>query len=123
MGRDETVVVVGASPKRDRYSNQAVRLLLQGGYRVIPVHPVHKEVEGLPVVADLGKIVPPVHTVTMYVRCEKSRPLSAALVALRPKRVIFNPGAECPEVEQALVAHGIACVHACTLVLLRCGEF
>jgi len=123
MKSDDTVVVVGASPKRDRYSNQAVRLLLQSGYRVIPVHPEHKEIEGLSVVADIAQIEPPVHTVTMYVSCEKSRNLGPALVALGPKRVIFNPGAECPELEQALRAHGIACVHACTLVLLRCGQF
>ncbi|MBC7185972.1 MAG: CoA-binding protein [Calditrichaeota bacterium] len=119
----KTVVVVGASPKRERYSNRAIRLLLEQGYRVIPVHPAHREIEGLQAVADLAYVEPPVHTVTMYVACERSRQLGPAIIALRPARVIFNPGAECPELEQELAEHGISCVRACTLVLLRCGEF
>ena len=41
------VVVMGASAKPDRYSNQAVRLLLENGHEVIPVHPKLDEVEGL----------------------------------------------------------------------------
>ncbi|MCR4440022.1 MAG: CoA-binding protein [bacterium] len=119
----KTVVVVGASPKRERYSNRAVRLLLEHGYRVVPVHPVQREIEGLRAVADLTQVEPPVHTVTMYVACEKSRQSGPAIIALQPARVIFNPGAECPELEQELADHGILCVRACTLLLLRCGEF
>lgn len=34
-----TVAVLGASDKPDRYSNRAVRLLLEHGYTVLPVHP------------------------------------------------------------------------------------
>ena len=45
----ETVAVVGASPKPDRYSNKAVNLLKVNGYNVIPVHPAVKEVNGIAV--------------------------------------------------------------------------
>ncbi len=124
MGHGEmSVVVVGATPKRHRFANRALRLLKEQGYHVIPVHPVYREIEGLPVVGSLAQVNPPVHTVTLYVSCEKSRGLGSALLALRPTRVIFNPGAECPELEEALTASGISCLHACTIVLLRCGQF
>ena len=45
------------------------------------------------------------------------------IVELAPRRVIFNPGAENPESYERLEAGGIEVVEACTLVLLRTGQF
>lgn len=50
------VVVLGANPKPHRYSNQAVRLLLAGGYKVPPVSPVTSIIEGLTVAHRLADI-------------------------------------------------------------------
>jgi hypothetical protein len=46
-----------------------------------------------------------------------------AILALRPGRVILNPGTESPALEQALTTAGIPWQHACTLVMLRTGQF
>ena len=46
----ETVAVLGASPKRERYSNQAIRLLRDYGHTVLPVNPAQQEIEGLRVI-------------------------------------------------------------------------
>lgn len=62
-------------------------------------------------------------TVTVYVSPQHSEPMIESLKALRPERVIFNPGAESPKVEAALTAAGVRCVKACTLVLLGTGQF
>lgn len=121
--KPETVVVLGASDKRDRYSNQAVRLLREHGHHVIPVHPAQGEIEGLPAVPSLGVVTGPVETVTVYVNPTILAGQTEALLALAPKRVILNPGTETPETEAALRASGIAVVHACTLVLLHTGQF
>ena len=43
--QERTVVVLGASPKPVRYSYQAVKLLKDKGYRVIPVHPKAQRIE------------------------------------------------------------------------------
>ena len=64
-----------------------------------------------------------VDTVTVYVGREVSGSLAGALIALHPRRVIFNPGAENPELMQALVAEGIEAEEACTLVLLKAGLY
>ena len=118
------VAVIGASPKAERYSNKAVRLLKECGYSVIPINPAYSEIEGLHVVPRIEDLTPgSVHTVTIYIGAEHSATLGFALVSLRPKRVIFNPGAENPELEDELTAAGIEVEEACTLVLLKTGQF
>jgi predicted CoA-binding protein len=117
------VAVVGASPDPDRYSNMAVRRLKARGYVVVPVHPVHATVEGLAVARSLPGIHGKIHTVTMYVNARNSSAIERDLIALAPERVIFNPGAENPELAEKLRERGIRTVEACTLVLLSTGRF
>ncbi|KAB2318118.1 CoA-binding protein [Betaproteobacteria bacterium SCN1] len=119
----QCVAVLGASHKPERYSNQAIRLLLEHGHRVVPVHPRLDMAEGLPVVPSLEAISEPVDTLTLYVGPERSATLVDAIVRLRPGRVIFNPGTENPTLEARLDAAGIPHERACTLVLLRTGQF
>lgn len=116
-------VVLGASNKPERYSNQAVRRLLQHGHRVIPVNPGQSEIEGVPVVRRLEDIREPVETISVYLNAAASELLAPAMIALRPRRVIFNPGAESPPLEAQLTAAGIAVEQACTLVLLQTGQY
>ena len=119
----ETVVVLGASPKPERYSNQAVRLLIETGHRVIPVHPAVDEIEALPVTHKLAEIQTPVDTVTVYVSATVSSGLLEDFLRLAPKRVIFNPGTENPLLQDALRDRDIQVQEACTLVLLKTGQF
>ena len=119
----ERVVIIGASDNPERYSHQAQLLLRQHGHEVVPVHPKLAEIEGVPVVADVSAISGPVDTVTLYVGPQISLTLKDKLIALKPRRVIFNPGTENAALEEALTNSGIVCEEACTLVLLRTGQF
>ena len=119
----QRVVIVGASNNPERYSHRALLLLRKHGHEVVPVHPQLTEIEGIPVVADLTAITGPVDTVTMYVGAAISAGLQDKLIALKPRRVIFNPGAENASLADALLKAGIACEEACTLVLLNIGQF
>lgn len=119
----ERVVIIGASDNPERYGHQAQLLLRQHGHEVVPVHPRLAEIEGVPVVADVSAISGPVDTVTLYVGPQISLTLKDKLIALKPRRVIFNPGTENAILEEALTAAGITCEQACTLVLLRTGQF
>jgi predicted CoA-binding protein len=119
----ETVAVIGASPKPERYSNKAIRLLREYGHSVLPVNPVQKEIEGLAVTPSIDALPRNVDTVTMYVSPAHSDPLLPALLKLKPRRVIFNPGAENPALERELELAGIQVEDACTLVLLRTRQF
>lgn len=119
----QTVAVLGASHKPERYSNQAVRMLKEYGHRVIPVALGRAVIEDLPVAADLGSIEPKIDTLTLYVGPERSAQMLDAILALKPGRVILNPGTESPDLEKALTEAGIPWEHACTLVMLRTGQF
>ena len=117
------VAVIGASNKPDRYSYQAVLLLKEKGHKVYPVHQRIKDIEGIPVYPSIADIADPIDTVSMYVAADISSALSDAVLAKKPRRIIFNPGAENVELEQKAKAGGVAAVNACTLVMLRTGQF
>jgi len=120
---DHHVAVLGASPKPARYANQAIRLLLEQGYHVTPMHPKFAEIEGLRVANDFDAVDQPVHTLTLYVGTERLAPQIDDIVAMNPKRVIFNPGTESVPLQQALDRAGIEWFEACTLVMLRTDQF
>ena len=118
------VVVLGATNKPERYANQAIRLLQEKGYsNITPVHPKLAESEGLPVANTLADVKQPVDTLTLYVGTARLAPMTDAIVALHPGRVIFNPGTESMPLQKALDQAGIPWEEACTLVVLRTGQF
>jgi predicted CoA-binding protein len=117
------VVVLGASIKPLRYSNQAIRLLLDKGYRVTPVHPRHERIEDLPVANALQNVPQPVDTLTLYVGPQRLEPMIEEIVQVKPQRVIFNPGSESTALKLRLEQVGIHWLEACTLVMLRIGTF
>lgn len=120
---NKTVAILGASQKRDRYSFQAFQMLKSYGYEPIPVSPKLENLEGMPAFHSLSEIQIPVDTLTMYVGPGISNKLKKEILELQPKRVIFNPGSENPDLEMALEEAGIHVVEACTLVLLRTNQF
>lgn len=121
--KKRNVAVLGASPRPDRYSNQAVRLLASFDYRPIPVNPACDEIEGLPCFPNLAAIDEQVHTITLYLAPARSTPLIDEIVAAKPQRIILNPGAENEELAAAASGAGIEVVEGCTLVMLQTGLF
>ncbi|WP_263769865.1 CoA-binding protein [Propionivibrio soli] len=119
----ENVAVVGASTNEERYSNKAMKMLLEYGHNVIPIAPKEEVVLGRKVVASLSAVDQPVDTVTMYLSAARQAETVDALIKLKPRRVIFNPGAENPTQYPRLSKAGIEVVEACTMVLLRTNQF
>jgi predicted CoA-binding protein len=117
------VSVLGASPNPERYSHMAVKMLGDYGHEVFPVNPKAGDIAGISAYRRLPDIPSPVHTVTVYLAPERSDAAAEDILAARPKRVIFNPGAENAALARRLEASGIAVVEACTLVLLRTNQF
>ena len=120
--KGKTVAVLGASPKPERYSNQAVKALLEHGYDVIPVNPIAEKIHGLTSLESLDDIPGQVDTLTVYINQRLSWKLCKPIIKLNPRRAIFNPGSENFELERLLAERGVEIVHACTLVMLRTDQ-
>ncbi len=120
----EVVAVIGANNDPSRYSYKAMEMLAEYGHKTIPVHPREETVLGQRVVHNLSEIAgQKIDTVTVYVNPAISDKYERDLISVKPKRVIFNPGAENPKLAQILTENGIEVENACTLVLLRTGQY
>lgn len=117
------VAVIGASDKPERYSYLAVKLLQEKGHTVFPVHQRIKMIDGQKVYPSIKDITEPIDTISLYVAADVSTQLSRDLFEKNPKRIIFNPGAENSELEKSASMVGIKTLNACTLVMLRTGQF
>ena len=120
---NSNVAVLGASPKEERYSFKAVRMLKEYSYIPIPVHPAGHTVDGVSGLKSLSDINVEVDTLTVYVNSSISAQAYDEIIKLKPRRVIFNPGAENKELANKLNVNGIETIEACTLVMLRTKQF
>jgi predicted CoA-binding protein len=118
----QKVGVLGASAKEGRYARLAQELLLAHGYSVIPIHPKSTEILGITAYSDLLK-APDCDTVTIYIGKDLVRKNIDQLLNCSASRFIFNPGTECVESMGRLQDAGKTVLEACTLVLLKTGQF
>jgi len=121
MDKNATLVM-GASDNPARYSFLAIRRLRA---QDIPVRAIGRKKT---VVADVPvetAMIPwdDIDTVTLYLNPKHQEPYYDYLLSLHPRRIIFNPGAENPMLEQIATAAGISCIDACTLVMLSTGQY
>ncbi|NNC85437.1 MAG: CoA-binding protein [Bacteroidia bacterium] len=119
---DKPTLVIGASPKPERYSNMAVESLLKYGHTVYALAKRNNIIYGVDI-ANEPQALNNIHTVTMYLRDYGQRELQDYILSLHPKRIIFNPGAENSELEGMAKAKGIEVNNACTLVMLSTNHY
>jgi predicted CoA-binding protein len=115
-------IVIGASDNPERYSYKAIKMLLNHDHEVVAVSNKKAEVLGLPII-NTDTIVDSVDTITLYVGPANQKFYEQYILDTKPRRVIFNPGTENPELEDKLTQNGIKVEDACTLVLLSSGQY
>lgn len=115
-------LVLGASTKPERVSNQAIHRLVRGGYEVVAVGNREGEVAGIPIHKGATPFSE-VDTITLYLNAQRQKEYYDYILSLKPKRIIFNPGTENPELSKLAREHGIATEVACTLVMLSLGDY
>jgi uncharacterized protein len=115
-------LVLGASDNPSRYSYFAINRLQAHKHPVVAVGRKETEVNGVQVhkshVAEEG-----VDTVTLYLNPQNQVEYYDYILGLKPKRIIFNPGTENPELIKKAKQAGIEPVIACTLVMLSTGQY
>ncbi len=116
-------LVLGATDNPSRYAYLAVQRLLRHGHEVVPVGVRTGMVEGLEIQHGMPD-VSDVDTVTLYLRPERQEEYyDYILHTLHPKRIIFNPGTENPDLIEMAEKEGIEPVEGCTLVMLSIGSY
>jgi len=115
-------IVTGASKKRHRYSNIATERLLEYDHEVVPIGLRPDRIHRLQIMP-YGTPVENVHTITMYLGAKNQKEHYDYFLSLKPKRIIFNPGAENDELADLAEEHDIEVVEACTLVMLSTGQY
>jgi len=115
-------LVFGASLKSNRYSNLAVYRLLKKNMPTVAFGLKEGDIGDVKVKTNLADFQD-IHTITLYVNPKRQKEYYKAIVQLKPKRVIFNPGTENPEFYQLLKENNIEVEVACTLVLLVTDQY
>ena len=121
---EKRTVVVGATPNQSRYAYIAADMLHDDQVPFIPLGIKQGEVLG-EAILDIKKRpeIKDVHTLTLYVGAQNLAPYHDYLLSLHPQRIIFNPGAENPDLYAQAKAAGVDVVEACTLVMIRSNQF
>lgn len=119
---NKKTLVLGASNNPERYSYLAVNKLLHHGYEVAAIGKKESEIAGIRILVNHPSLEN-IHTVTLYLNAKNQEAYYDYIIALKPKRVIFNPGAENRSFAKMLSGKGIEPVEACTLVLLSTNQF
>lgn len=115
-------LVLGASPNPVRYAYMATEDLLAKGHEVVLIGKRKGEIEGLPIQTDFP-IYNDIDTITLYVGPAHQPELYDYIFRTNPKRIIFNPGTENPELRKLAEEKGIETEYACTLVLLSLDSY
>lgn len=115
-------LVIGASEKVERYSNMAIKLLRSMDIETIAIGSKPGLVRDVNIQTGQPAFES-VDTVTLYLNPVRQRPYYEYIVSLRPRRIIFNPGTENEELRSIANSNGIETLDACTLVLLKTGNF
>ena len=123
VSMSQVVGIIGASDKPDRYAYLAAESLEKHGHQVLLVNPFKESIHGKLCLKHIGESTVPVDTVTIYVNAERFKNHLDSIIESKPKRIIFNPGAESQESYETLEKNGIEVVEACTLVMLNTGQF
>jgi uncharacterized protein len=117
-------VIIGATTNTTRYAHLAASMLNEYKHEFIPVGIKQGEVLGRPLLDIKSKpAINHVDTVTLYIGPSHQPEWYEYILSLKPARVIFNPGTENSEFESLLQTNGIEPLQACTLVLLRSGQY
>jgi hypothetical protein len=115
-------LVLGASDNPERYSCMAIKNLRAMGHPVLAVGNKKGRV-GDTEISERPLTDDSIDTITLYLNATRQKEYYDYITGLKPRRIIFNPGAENEELAHIAQNNDIQVVEACTLVMLRTGQY
>ena len=122
MPLSKKTLVIGATPKSERYAYIATEMLQDYGHEVVP-YGVKKGKIGELTILNEWPETETFDTITLYINPSIQEAFYDRIIALKPNRIIFNPGTENSELEKKANENNITSLDACTLVLLRTNQY
>ncbi|WP_248723531.1 CoA-binding protein [Seonamhaeicola sp. ML3] len=119
---NKKTLVFGASLKPNRYSNYAIQRLVSNGVDTLAFGLKSGVVSGVEIDTEL-ELYKDIHTITLYLNPKRQKQYYDYIISLKPKRVIYNPGTENPELFELLKQNDIHFEASCTLVLLSTNQY
>ena len=117
-------VIIGASPNPSRYAYLAAGRLISHGHKIVPLSIRRGVIFGQEIQDIRMKPgVEDVDTVTLYIGPRHQPEWYDYILGLKARRVIFNPGTENEEFAKRICETGTEAIEACTLVMLRTGQY
>ena len=119
------IAIIGASNRRQKYGNKAVRAYQQRGDEVFPINPAQNEIEGLKAYRSVLEVPGEIDIASFYVAPEVGLKVIEEVAQKGIKKVLLNPGAESNELLQRSEELGIDATVACSIILAgrSPGEF
>lgn len=115
-------LVLGASDNPSRYSYLAIQRLRSQGHPVVGIGKKYAKVADVNITTEQGP-APDIDTITLYLNPQHQQQYYDYILSLKPKRIIFNPGAENEQLANLARKNNIQPVEACTLVMLATGQY
>ncbi|NOT76582.1 MAG: CoA-binding protein [Cyclobacteriaceae bacterium] len=117
-------VIIGATSNPSRYAYIAAENLKRYGHTIVPLSIKKGEVLGNQILDLRAKPeIKDVDTITLYIGPRNQPEWYDYILSLKPSRVIFNPGTENDEFIKKVNDSGAEALEACTLVMLRTGQY
>jgi uncharacterized protein len=120
--QQKKTLVIGASLKPHRFSYKAVIRLMHHKIPVVAIGMREGSIGDIRIVKPFPELSD-IHTITMYVGPKNQSYYRDYILSLHPRRVIFNPGTENPDLQALLKLQGAEVVEGCMLVMLSKDEF
>jgi predicted CoA-binding protein len=114
----KTVAVIGASSDRRKFGNKALRAFQAEGYRVIPINPNEREVEGIPTYSSVLDVPERIDMATVYVQPEVSLNLLPEFEQKRIAEIWLNPGADSDAVLAEARRRKLNVIAACSIMAI-----
>lgn len=122
MATQKKTLVMGASTEPTRYAYKAIKMLQRYGHPVVAIGKKPDNLDGVKIEKEHIQF-DGVDTVTLYLNPMNQKQYYDYIVELNPKRVVFNPGTENPELYSILKENGIEIEVGCTLVMLSVNQY
>ncbi len=125
--QSKKTLILGATPNPTRYAYLAAERLTNRNHEIVPVGIKQGELFGQPIEVQTQTDDLTIHndidTITLYVGVRNQPEWYNYILQTKPKRIIFNPGTENPELMKMAREEGIEVEVACTLVMLGSGQY